>query len=150
MRRLLMRPVDHTVSTCAFSSSLLANLFATIVRSSPTIVRALMAATIVNAIPNSPKSSGARIRARTRERRKRRASPMSDDETFQLRPSRTLFPSVKFSASVRPVMISAAAASVRRNGVISFEWHRLQPVSLHQEAPTKVRVTFPMAKQWAR
>lgn len=97
--RLLMSSADHTVSRCTFSSSLVWNLFAMIVRSKPSVVSAFNAATIVKAIPNSPKSSGTRSRARTTDRTKRINSPISDDETFQLRPERTLFASGKVFVS---------------------------------------------------
>ena len=45
-----MSSAVHTVSRCALSSSLVANLFATIVRSNPIVVRAFNAATIVKAM----------------------------------------------------------------------------------------------------
>ena len=113
-----MSSADHTVFRCAFSSSVVLNLLATIVRSSPIVVSAFNAATIVKAMPNSPKSSGARSRARTTERTKPINCPIIDDAIFQLTPERTLFTNGKSVVSARLVIISADGVSVRRNSVI--------------------------------
>ena len=96
----------------------LSNLFATIVRSNPIVVSAFDAATIVKAMANSPKSSGARSRARTTERTKPISCPISDDDTFQLTPERTLFTNGKFVVSAGPVSVSADGILVGPKGVI--------------------------------
>src|SRR5262245_52419407 len=49
----------------------------------------------------SPKSSGARRRARVTERRNPMSSPASDDDAFQPMPERTLFTSGKVVAIYR-------------------------------------------------
>jgi len=73
---------------------------------------------MVKAIANSPKSSGARSRARTTERTKAINCPISDDDIFQLTAERTLFSSDKFVAAARLVIILADWDFVRRDGVI--------------------------------
>jgi hypothetical protein len=93
-------------------------LFATIVRSNPIVVRAFNAATIVKAMPKSPKSSGTSIRARTTERAKLINCSISDEDTFQLTADRTLLAKGKFVVSARSVIVEADGISVRRTGVI--------------------------------
>src|SRR6185436_16808725 len=117
MTKLLRSSTDQTVLRCAFSSSSLSNLLATIVRPKPSDDTAFSAPTTVSAMANSPKSSGTRSRARTTERTKRMASAISDDDTFQLRPARTLFASGNF-VSISLVVVLAERVAVRRNGDI--------------------------------
>jgi hypothetical protein len=96
------------------------NLFARIVWLNPIVVRAFKAATIVKAMPNSPKSSGTSNRASTTERTKRVNSPISDDDTVQLTPERTRLRSGKFVVSAWSAIISADGVSVGRNGVTQY------------------------------
>src|SRR5688500_1018215 len=85
---------DQTVSRYALSSSLVSNLFATIVRSNTRAETPFNTPTTVGAIASNPQAAGTSSRARMIDRTNRNVSLISADDAFKLKPARTFLASV--------------------------------------------------------